>query len=128
MNKSDISTKDDIHTLVSKFYAKVRLHDTLGPIFNTVVKDWDDHLERITLFWESNLFFRTKYFGNPLEVHTRVDQRFNNSITQDHFGQWLNLWIETIDELHQGDYADKAKFRARKMSTFLYMKIFENRH
>lgn len=127
MLNHDINSKEDISHLVNVFYARVREDQLLGPIFNSIVKDWDEHLERIAVFWESNLFLNKKYFGNPLEAHVAVDSKVDHSITQEHFGTWINLWIKTIDELYQGETADKAKFRARKMSTFLYMKIFEAR-
>jgi hemoglobin len=39
----------------------------------------------------------------------------------------MNLWFETIDELFEGEYALKAKQKARKMSTFLYLNIFQSR-
>lgn len=127
MKFNDITTRKDIHVLVTSFYDKIRRDNMLGPIFNSKVKDWDTHLNHLTTFWESNLFFSTKYFGNPLKAHVEVDQHIGNSITQEHFGHWLNIWIETIDDLYQGETAEKAKFRARKMSTFLYLKIFEAR-
>lgn len=125
--KQDINTRDDVFLLVSSFYAKVRKDDVLGPFFNRVITDWDAHIDRLTDFWESSLFLKTKYLGNPLEVHVRVDQENNNSITELHFGLWLNLWFQTIDELFQGDYAENAKQRARKMGTFLYLNIFQAR-
>lgn len=127
MKKTDISTRDDIYLLVSSFYKKVRADTTLGPFFNDVITDWDEHLERLTTFWESSLFLKTKYYGNPLEAHVKVDKDNNYSITELHFGLWLNLWFQTIDELFEGDYAENAKRRARKMGTFLYLKIFEAR-
>ncbi|WP_308992233.1 group III truncated hemoglobin [Mariniflexile litorale] len=126
--KKDIKTRDDVYLLVSSFYVKVRKHVILGPFFNDVIKDWDVHLENLTSFWEASLFLKTKYLGNPLETHVKVDSENNNSITELHFGLWLNLWFETIDELFEGDYANNAKQRARKMGTFLYLKIFEARH
>ena len=127
MSKTDIKTRGDIFQLVSKFYTKVRKDETLGPFFNDTIQDWDAHLEQLTTFWESSLFLKTKYYGNPLEAHVKVDAAHNNSITERHFGLWLNLWFETIDELFEGDYAENAKRRARKMGTFLYLKIFEAR-
>lgn len=125
--KQDIKTRDDVFLLVSSFYAKVRKDAVLGPFFNRVITDWDAHIDRLTNFWESSLFLKTKYLGNPLEVHVRVDQENNNSITELHFGLWLNLWFQTIDELFEGDYAENAKQRARKMGTFLYLNIFQAR-
>lgn len=125
--KSDIKTREDVFLLVSSFYVKIRKDAILGPFFNDVITDWDAHLERLTTFWESSLFLKTKYLGNPLEAHVKVDQENNNMITELHFGLWLNLWFQTIDELFEGEYAENAKQRARKMGTFLYLKIFEAR-
>ena len=128
MKKKDIATREDIFRLVTKFYEKVRKDDVLGPFFNDTIKDWDAHLQHLTTFWESSLFLKTKYYGNPLEAHAKVDSAHNNSITELHFGLWLNLWFQTIDELFEGDYAENAKRRARKMGTILYLKIFEARN
>jgi len=127
MKKKDINTREDIFNLVTKFYEKVRKDEVLGPFFNDTIKDWDAHLQHLTTFWESSLFLKTKYYGNPLEAHAKVDAAHNHSITELHFGLWLNLWFQTIDELFEGDYAENAKRRARKMGTFLYLKIFEAR-
>ncbi|MEL0650887.1 group III truncated hemoglobin [Algibacter sp. TI.3.09] len=125
--KKDLETRDDVYLLVSSFYVKVRKDEVLAPFFNDVIKDWDAHLERLTTFWEASLFLKTKYTGNPLETHIKVDADNKNTITEQHFGLWLNLWLETIDELFEGDFAQNAKFKARKMGSFLYLKIFEAR-
>ena len=128
MSKKDIKSREDIFLLVSRFYRKVRKDRVLGPFFNETITDWDAHLQHLTTFWESSLFLKTKYYGNPLEAHVKVDEAHNNSITELHFGLWLNLWFETINELFEGDNAENAKRRARKMGTFLYLKIFEARN
>jgi len=127
MKKTDISSRDDVKLVVSEFYKKVRADAFLGPFFNKVISDWEAHIENLTDFWESSLFLKTKYYGNPLEAHVKVDAENNHSITEHHFGAWLNLWHETINDLFVGDYAENAKRRARKMGTFLYLKIFEAR-
>lgn len=127
MGKSDIKTREDVYLLVVSFYKKVKKDETLGPFFINVIKDWDAHLQHLTTFWESSLFMKTRYSGNPLEAHVNVDSDNNNSITERHFGIWLTLWYQTIDDLFEGDYAENAKRRARKMGTFLYLKIFEAR-
>ncbi|WP_262733821.1 group III truncated hemoglobin [Gaetbulibacter sp. NE] len=131
MEKKELDTREDVYLLVSSFYTKVRKDNLLGPIFNTAIKDWDEHLDRLTTFWETSLFMtrklEQKYIGNPMEAHVKVDKDNNHSITELHFGVWLNLWYQTIDELFVGEYADIAKRRARKMGTFLHLKIFEER-
>jgi hemoglobin len=126
MIKEDIRNREDIFLLVSTFYSKVRKDETLGPFFE-IIEDWDEHLDRLTTFWDSSLFLQTKYYGDPLQAHVKADKANQNKISELHFGIWLNLWFETIAELFEGETAENAKRRARKMGTFLYLKIFEAR-
>jgi len=127
--KRTLETREDISFLVRAFYVKIREEAMLGPIFNSQIQDWETHLENLTDFWEGNLFFfvKTKFKGDPKTAHQRVDESLGYSINMEHFGRWLNLWIETIDEDFEGETAKRAKMQARKMATFLYLKIFENR-
>lgn len=126
MEKKDIATQEDVYLLVSSFYDKVKKDDVLGPFFE-VIEDWDEHLEKLTAFWQSNLFLKTRYYGNPLEAHIKADNANDNAISELHFGLWLNLWFETVDSLFEGDIAQNAKQRARKMATFMNMSIFQAR-
>ncbi|GAL89664.1 group III truncated hemoglobin [Jejuia pallidilutea] len=119
MKKRDLKNREDIYALVSAFYSKVGANAILGPFFNDTIKDWDAHFELLTIFWESSLFLKTRYTGDPLKAHIEVDKAFNHSISELHFGIWLNLWFETVNELFEGDYAENAKRRARKMATFM---------
>jgi hemoglobin len=123
----DIKTREDVFLLVSGFYKKVRQNSEIGHFFNEVIQDWDAHLDKLTDFWESNLFFKALYKGNPQKVHVKVDQENRQEISSYHFGIWLNLWFETIDELFEGELANRAKNNARKMSSHLYLKILEAR-
>ncbi len=36
-----------------RFFARVRQHAVLDPIFNSAVEDWDAHLHKLTAFWSS---------------------------------------------------------------------------
>jgi len=71
--------------------------------------------------------FYKKVRQNPEKVHVKVDQENHQEISSYHFGIWLNLWFETIDELFEGELANRAKNNARKMSSHLYLKIFQAR-
>ena len=124
----DISSREDIFLLVKTFYGKVRLDSLLGPIFNLVIKDWENHFEHLTDFWQSNLFFEKKYAGDPMQKHAEVDKLVGGTINELHFGVWLNLWYQTIDELFEGETAQIAKNRARNMGTYMHIKIFEARN
>jgi hemoglobin len=125
--KTPLANREDIYLLVTSFYKKIRKEPVLGPIFNSIIVDWESHFEVLTDFWESQLLVRRTYLGNPIEVHQQVDSKMNHTITSEHFGLWMNLWFETLDELFTGELVWIAKNRAQKMSTMLFMKIYEHR-
>lgn len=128
----DIENRGDVHQLVVAFYTKVQRHEVLGDFFNTMITDWEEHFNRLTKFWTTSLFIvsedNERYYGNPLDVHIKVDKFHDNKITSEHFGLWMNLWFETIDEMYTGEIAERAKRRAQKMNSFLFLKIFEARN
>lgn len=125
--KNDLKNREDVYLLVSRFYEKVRVNEEIGYFFNNSIKNWEEHLEKITDFWESNLFFVSKYSGNPQKAHIEVDAKNQHQINEKHFGAWLNLWLETINENFEGERAERAKFSARKMASHLHLKIFQAR-
>lgn len=124
---SDISSNEDVYDLVKTFYAKVRAHEELGPIFNDVVLDWDKHILEISKFWRNTLFGQFEYKGNPMRAHIQVDEGAKTPIEQRHFGHWLELWFATIDDMFEGDKAHRAKEHARNMAHILFMRIVEAR-
>ena len=125
--KKEIQNREDVSILVRTFYAKIRKDAEIGHFFNEVIQDWEEHLEKLTDFWEMNLFGGRNFSGNPIEAHNRVDKKFGGIITTNEFGIWLNHWFQTIDELFVGENADTLKRRARKMSTMLYINMFNSR-
>lgn len=125
--RKEIENRDDISFLVHAFYDKIRADDEIGFYFNETIKNWNEHLEKLTDFWETNLFGIRKYKGNPHAVHNEVDTHFEGNITSEVFGIWLNHWFQTIDEHFEGENAAILKNRARKMATFLFISMFENR-
>ncbi len=126
--KREIKGREEVSLLVRTFYNKrIRKDEVLGPIFNEVITDWEEHLEKLTDFWESNLFYKRKYFGNPMLAHVSVDQKIDYKVEMRHFGIWLTLWRETLDELFEGEIAERAMARARMMSTNLFMAVYKSR-
>lgn len=125
--RKQIENRADIAILIHTFYTKIRADAEIGFYFNTMIKDWDAHLEKLTDFWETNLFAVKKYKGNPHAVHNEVDTYFDGKITSNEFGIWLNYWFQTLEELFEGENAETLKRRARKMGTFLFMSMFEHR-
>ncbi|WP_420321708.1 group III truncated hemoglobin [Flagellimonas sp.] len=127
MARKQIETRGDVNFLVTKFYEKVRKDVEIGHFFNEIIDDWPEHIEKLTNFWETNLFFVQKYKGNPLVVHAEVDEKMNQTITNEHFGIWLRHWLGTIDAHFEGENAEKAKQRARNISVRMFITIFEHR-
>lgn len=125
----EIEDRKDIIKLVNTFYAKVRKDELLGPIFNNHIPEehWPAHLEKLTDFWVTNLLGEICFKGNPSKVHAKVDKNLNHTISQVHFGQWLQLWFNAIDSLFIGKLADRAKNSARRMSTGQFMAIWNQR-
>jgi hemoglobin len=111
----DLETLDDARTLVHRFYDRVRHDALLAPVFAARVRDWDSHLERMTLFWGAVLFARPLYHGRPTERHAGLP------IGPAHYERWLTLWRDTVDEAFTGPRADHAKRGADKMAVKLLL-------
>jgi len=123
--KVDIENRDDVRLLVHTFYERIRADVYLGPIFNKHVGDWPHHLEHLTDFWEGNLFLKQIFKGRPLQKHFQVDRAEGYTISEQHFGVWLNHWVQTVDDLYEGERAENAKFKARKIGTFFLVSLFK---
>ena len=126
----EIESRKEVNELVNTFYATIRKDEMLGPIFNKMLPTdeiWVEHLEKLTDFWETNLFAVIKFKGNPMAAHQKVDKTFDYKITQDHFYQWLKLWNKTVDSLFVGERAEMAKERARRMSTHLHVNMWKHK-
>ncbi|MFN3802722.1 group III truncated hemoglobin [Belliella pelovolcani] len=127
--KKEIKNRKQVATLVRSFYAKVRLHADLGPIFNGIVEDWEEHLERLTDFWEMILLQTGPGTGkfSPVPVHKEVDRRVNHQLEEQHFLSWLGLWFETVEQNFEGEAAAYAKVHAQRMAHILFFRIIESR-
>ncbi|SSW63056.1 DUF1971 domain-containing protein [Achromobacter agilis] len=79
--------EDDIRQLVHRFYAQVRQDETLGPIFNARVADWDHHLEMLCDFWSSLLLGTRRFKGAPIPAHARIPD-----LSWPLFQRWLALF------------------------------------
>lgn len=97
MTSADIPAGIDdtfIDQLVEAFYARVRLHPQLGPVFDGAITDWPDHLAKLKLFWASVALGAGRYSGRPMQAHMRV-----STIEPAHFGEWLYLFDQTLRDI-----------------------------
>jgi hemoglobin len=75
-----------ISVLLRHFYADVRQHRLIGPVFNERIKDWPRHLARIAEFW-ARVTGRPSAFSGPVP-----EKHFGLGLDSQHFGAWLHLW------------------------------------
>jgi hemoglobin len=102
-----------IDRLVRAFYARVRADETLGPIFEARITEWEPHLQRMCAFWSSVALMSGVYHGQPMQKHLPlpVDGR--------HFDRWLALFAETARDLCPPKAADCFIERAQKIAESL---------
>lgn len=84
-------TEDQIARVVKSFYAAVRTHPGLGPVFAAHVQDWDAHEAKIANFWSGAILFTKRYDGNPFAVHKNA-----KNVRPGMFDPWLGLFDATL--------------------------------
>ena len=110
-----------ISKLVDTFYARVRAHPRLGPIFNGEIEDWPVHLEKLKDFWASVAMNAGRYSGKPVPAHMKLD-----GITPEDFRTWLGLFRQTLQDIAENEEA-VAYFmvRAERIAQSLQLAMFE---
>ena len=85
-----------VSDLVEAFYARVRQHDVLGPVFEAAIgEDWAPHLITMKQFWGSIALNEASYGGRPIPAH----HKHLDKIRPEHFAIWLTLFSETLEDL-----------------------------
>lgn len=127
IKKQDIQNKDDIDKLVNHFYSKVMIDPIIGFFFTQVSPiNLESHTPKITEFWNAILFGYNPLDNSSdsggaqaikkmLQTHQEVDAKAR--MQTGHFTRWLYLFGASVDELYEGENADKIKFRAKKMAS-----------
>ena len=117
----DLITEATIRSLIDAFYARVRDDPTLGPIFANAIADaaWPAHLQKMYAFWSSVMLTSGRYKGNPVAVHHRVA-----GIAPPLFGNWLDLFEDTANELFVPPAANRFIQSARRIAESLKLALF----
>lgn len=84
-----IGGRPELLKLLRHFYADVRQHELIGPIFNAHIKDWPAHIEKIADFWSGLTGGPATYGGGMVMKHLTL------GIGEAHFEAWLGLWKRT---------------------------------
>lgn len=114
--RPDLCTEEDVARLVHMFYARVRLDDALGSIFDEHVEDWDWHLARMVDFWSSMLRRTGRFLGSPMTKHAALP-----GLSAELFQRWLQLFRETAAEQPNQPMAELACAMAERVAQSLWM-------
>ena len=114
-NDTPLCTEADIARLVHTFYAAVRDDDTLGPIFDAHIEDWDHHLARMVDFWSSVLLRTGRYAGTPMPKHIALP-----GLSGELFRHWLQLFHQTTATLGNPRMAQLADEAAERIASSLW--------
>lgn len=110
-------SEEDIRRLVHTFYGRVREDETIGPIFEAHVGDWDGHLANLCDFWSSVTLRTQRYEGRPLRAHFRLGLR------PEHFDRWLDLFEATAREVLPVKAVPVFADRARRIADSFEMSV-----
>jgi len=97
--KLDI-TRPEIERVVAAFYAQIRAHPVLGPVFAAHIIDWSPHEAKITRFWASAILHERSYDRNPMAVHIKA-----GNVRPGMFSVWLELFDTVLKAELQPDQA-----------------------
>jgi hemoglobin len=122
--KKDISNRQDLLLLVTRFYEKLLADTSVSYLFTEVAKiDLPHHLGILVDFWDNILFQKDTYRKNAMQPHIILHQQ--SPLKKHHFETWLKYFNESVDELFSGEKAFLAKERALSIATLMQIKIIQ---
>lgn len=88
-------TAADVDRVVDVFYARIRQHPDLGPVFAAHIQgdEWTPHEAKIASFWRNAILKERSYSGNPMQVHMLA-----GNVKPEHFAKWLGLFDQVLAE------------------------------
>src|SRR5690348_4488995 len=118
----DIAERADIYKVLESFYVKAFKDELIGFYFTEVIKlDLENHLPAITDFWESVLLNTKQYRGDVMKLHKYIHHL--SPFKDAHFDRWVHLFSATINEMFEGETAERAKQRALSIATIMKIKL-----
>jgi hemoglobin len=120
----DIETRADCERLVRAFYGRAFEDPVIGYLFTDVARlDLEAHVPRITSFWETILLGARSYAGGAFRPHAALHAKV--PLREAHFGRWVALWTQTVDERFAGERAELAKAHAARVAAAFHGRLRE---
>ncbi len=114
--KKEIRNIADIRLLVDTFYGRAQKDELLSPVFANRFTH-NSSLDPLYRYWEGILLAEESGDEIPFPKHRDLP------LTHQHFDRWLSLFHQTVDDLFTGTLAERAKFRAIRMSEVFRYKM-----
>ena len=94
--KPDISNRNDIKLIITKFYQLLLVDEKMIPFFEDIVaqNQLEHHLEIITDFWSDIIFDTMTYQNNVMQKHLKKNAFVH--FTKEHFTIWISYFFETM--------------------------------
>ncbi|MEU0401747.1 group III truncated hemoglobin [Streptomyces sp. NPDC006197] len=118
----DIGDRHDLDVLLRRFYGAAFADPLIGPFFTEIAgTDLEVHLPRITDFWERALFRTADYGRDAFAPHAALHTA--RPLTAAHFGRWVQLWRASVDGLHSGPRAERAKAQGERIALAMLRRL-----
>ena len=101
--------------MLRAFYDTVRQDEQLGPIFDTYIGDWNEHLAKLTDFWSSILRGTRRFRGTPMPKHVALPD-----LSASLFERWLALFREATAAQPNRAMGEQAYETAQRIAESLW--------
>ena len=119
-------TPEQIATQMRAFYAGIRAHPVLGPVFmeriGNSAEAWNAHEAKIARFWRNAILHERSYDGRPQQVHMAT-----KTVMPEHFPIWLDLFEETARRVLPAEVATPWAALARRIGAGMQMGVAQAR-
>ena len=108
--------EEDLHALLTDFYARVERDALLAPYFASV--DMAAHMPRIVDFWSTIVFQSQRYTGSAFKPHLEMP-----GLTAAHFERWVHTLEATVDAHAAGPAADFMKALGHRIAHSMQLRL-----
>ncbi len=123
--------KESLTKFVSAFYDKAKQDKDLGPIFNAKIdsaEKWKRHKAVLSAFWlklltgEQDESAPERHKGGIVGAHQELP-----AFPREHFGVWMRLFEDTLNELFDEKCKKQILDRAKEMSAEIQKVLYEGK-
>lgn len=121
--KKDITSREEIHFIITEFYKKLISDEEMLPFFKEIVEKnhLKKHIDVIADFWSDILLYTSTYSNNVLQKHLDFDKKV--TFKKRHFDKWLLFLKTTINDSFEGQNAQNMKDRASSIAMVMQVKF-----